>query len=64
MAPPGHLERQLPRVVLFAVEIERIEMTAKFHQDFPEADRRSVAEHLARSRRDEVRAVAARIREH
>jgi transcriptional regulator len=64
MAPPGHLERQLGRVVLFVVEIERIQMIAKFHQDFPEADRRSVAEHLSRSHRDEVRAVAARIREY
>jgi transcriptional regulator len=62
MAPPGHLARQLARVVMFVVEIDRVVMTAKLHQDFPEADRLSVADHLARSHRDEVRAIAAKVR--
>lgn len=62
MAPAGHLERQHPRVVTFVVEIDAIDAVAKLHQDFPEADRLSVAEHLARSRRDDVRALAEKIR--
>ena len=62
MAERAHLERQVTRVTPFLVEIDRIDAIAKLHQNFPEADRLSVAEHLSRSRRDEVRAVAAKIR--
>lgn len=62
MAPAGHLERQHAFVTPFVVEIESIEAVAKHHQNFPDADRFSVAEHLSRSRRDEVRAVASKIR--
>jgi transcriptional regulator len=62
MAPDGHLSRQFPLVRCFTVEIDEIATIAKLHQNFPAADRRSVAEHLARSSRDEVRAVAERIR--
>ena len=61
MAPHGHLARQFPLVRCFTVEIEELAMTAKLHQNFPAADRQSVADHLARSHRDEVRAVAKRI---
>lgn len=63
MSPAGHIERQFPLIRALVVEIETLETRAKLHQDFPEADRRSVAEHLSRSHRDEVRAVARRIRE-
>ena len=62
MAARGHLERQVALVTPFRVEIDRIDAIAKLHQNFPDADRLSVAEHLSRSRRDEVRAVAAKIR--
>lgn len=62
MAPRGHLERQLAFVTPFVVEIDRIDAIAKLHQSFPDADRLSVAEHLSRSHRDEVRAIAAKIR--
>lgn len=62
MAPPNHIERQLHMLVPFVIEIEDIVHVAKLHQQFPDVDRTSVADHLARSHRDEVRAVAARIR--
>ncbi len=62
MAPEGHIARQLPALVPFMVEIESLETTFKLHQNFPEADRRSVAEHLSRSHRDDVRAIAEAIR--
>lgn len=62
MAPRGHLERQVTLVTPFVVEIDRIDAISKLHQNFPDADRLSVAEHLSRSRRDEVRALAAKIR--
>jgi transcriptional regulator len=62
MAPRGHLARQIALVTPFVVEIDRIDTIAKLHQNFPEADRLSVADHLSRSRRDDVRAIAAKIR--
>jgi transcriptional regulator len=62
MAPDGHIARQLPDVTPFVVEIAALETIFKLHQNFPEADRRSVAAHLSRSHRDEVRAVAEEIR--
>jgi transcriptional regulator len=63
MAKSGHIARQLPLVVPFIVDVASVETIAKLHQGFSAADRRSVAEHLARSRHDEVRAIGARIRE-
>lgn len=63
MAPEGRIEAQLPHLMPFVVEIDSVQTVSKLHQDFPEADRRSVAEHLARSRREDARAIAARIRE-
>jgi transcriptional regulator len=62
MAPEGHIDRQFPGVTPFVVEIEAVEMVSKLHQNFSDADRQAVAEHLARSRRDEVRAIAEKIR--
>jgi transcriptional regulator len=62
MAPRGHLDRQVALVTPFVVEIDRIDTIAKLHQNFPDADRLSVADHLSRSPRDEVRAIAAKIR--
>lgn len=61
-APPGHIARQIHMVTSFTVEVETVETVFKLHQNFPEADRRSVADHLARSHRDEVRQIADAIR--
>lgn len=63
MAPEGHIEGQFPHLTPFVVDIETVETVSKLHQDYPEADRRSVAEHLSRSRRDDARAISKRIRE-
>ncbi|MBL8916595.1 MAG: hypothetical protein JNM17_38195, partial [Archangium sp.] len=60
-AVPGHIEGQFKYVVAFTVEVESVETIAKLHQNLPN-ERASVAEHLARSHRDEVRAVAELIR--
>jgi transcriptional regulator len=62
MSPPGHIERQVSLVTTFFVDIDEVETTFKLHQNFPEADRRAVADHLLRSNRDEARAIANAIR--
>lgn len=62
MAPEGYLEEQFPGLVSFLVEVEDVESTSKLHQDFSVEDRRAVAEHLSRCRRDDARAIAERIR--
>jgi transcriptional regulator len=61
MAPPNHIERQVDLVVPFVVHITDVQAIAKLHQQFPDADRRAVAEHLARSHLEGPRAIAARI---
>src|SRR4051794_32573243 len=58
-APRGPLDRQLALVPPFAVDIARSATTPKLHKSCPDAPRLSVADHLSRSRRDEVRAIAA-----
>lgn len=60
-AVPGHIEGQFKYVIAFTVEVESVETIAKLHQNLPN-ERSSVAAHLAKSHRDEVRAVAALIR--
>jgi len=62
MAPDGYVDRLLPHVTPFIVDVESIEMISKLHQPFPIEDRLSVAEHLARSHREDARAIAAKIR--
>ena len=62
MAPPGYIERLFPHIVAFQVEIEAVESIAKLHQGYSEADRRSVADHLARSHRQDSRAIGETIR--
>ena len=62
MAAPGYIERLVPHITQFEIEIEEIEVVSKLHQQFPEDDRRSVADHLDRCDRDEARAIARRIR--
>jgi transcriptional regulator len=63
MSPPGYIERLYPAIVAFEIQVSSVHMTSKLHQSFPEADRRSVADHLARSNREESRAIADKIRQ-
>ncbi|MBY0423453.1 MAG: FMN-binding negative transcriptional regulator [Parvularculaceae bacterium] len=62
MAPEGYVERLFPAVTPFVVEIASVETISKLHQHFPEEDRRSIADHLSRARRDESRIIAEKIR--
>lgn len=62
MSPPGYIERLFPAIVAFELEVDSVEMVSKLHQAFPEADRRSIADHLARSHHEDARAIAAKIR--
>ncbi|MBI1340942.1 hypothetical protein GC169_12145 [bacterium] len=62
MTPPGYVERLFPAITAFEVVIQSVEMISKLHQHFPEADRRSIADHLARSGREDARAIADKIR--
>ncbi len=62
MAPAGYIERLYPHIVAFVIEVEAVRTVAKLHQQFPEEDRRSIADHLSRSHRDDARAIAAKIR--
>lgn len=61
MAPEGYIERLFPQVVSFSIEIESVHAVSKLHQQFPEADRRAIADHLNRCKREDARAIAARI---
>lgn len=61
-APEGYIERLFPHITAFVIEIESVSMISKLHQQFPVEDRRSVADHLARSHRDDARAIAGKIR--
>jgi transcriptional regulator len=61
MAPAGYIARLFPFITPFEIEINSLRMVSKLHQQFPEADRRSVAEHLARSSREASRAIAEEI---
>ena len=61
-AAPGYIERLLPHVTQFTVDIENFEIISKLHQQFPEEDRLSIADHLDRCHRDDARAIARRIR--
>ena len=62
MSPPGYIERLFPAITAFEVKIQSVEMISKLHQPFSEADRRSVADHLSRSHREDARVIAAKIR--
>ena len=56
-----YVERLRPKVCAFEVEVSRIEAISKLHQNFPEADALSVAEHLGRSSHENSRTVGALI---
>ncbi len=62
MATPGYIERLIPHITQFAIDVEECEMVSKLHQQFPKEDQLSVAEHLSRCRRDSARAIAEKIR--
>ena len=61
MAPEGYVERLFPAVTPFVVEVESVETVSKLHQQLPPEDRRCIADHLARSHREDSRAIAAKI---
>lgn len=63
MAAPGYIDRLIPHITQFVIEIQDFDVISKLHQQFPEEDRRSVADHLARSHRDDARAIAEKIRQ-
>lgn len=63
MAPSGYIERLLPKITQFEIQVQSCEMISKLHQQFPREDRESIAEHLDRCSRDDSRAIAKRIRE-
>ncbi len=62
MAAPGYIERLVPHITQFDIEITECQMISKLHQHFPEEDRRSIASHLERCDREDARAIAAKIR--
>lgn len=62
MAAPGYIERLYPLITQFEIEVEHCEFISKLHQQFPEEDRRSVADHLARCRQEGSRVIAEKIR--
>lgn len=62
MAPAGYIERLFPAICAFEVEISSVDMTSKLHQSFPDADRRSIADHLEKSSKEDSQVIAAKIR--
>ena len=61
-AAPDYVDRLHPKLTAFEVDIERVEAISKLHQDFPESDALSVAEHLDKSPEAQSAAVADLIR--
>lgn len=62
MAPEGYIDRLFPHVTPFVVEAQAVDMISKLHQPFPAEDRKSIAEHLERSSREDARLIAGKIR--
>lgn len=58
-----YVERLRPRLCAFEVEVSGVEAIAKLHQNFPDADARSVAAHLAKSADESGKAIAALMQE-
>jgi transcriptional regulator len=56
-----YVERLRPQLCAFEVEVTKVEAIAKLHRNFPDADQRSVAAHLALSPHEDGRAVGALI---
>jgi transcriptional regulator len=62
MAPAGYIDRLLPAIVGFSMQVEQVRAIAKLHQHFPAADRRSIAAHLERCAQADALSIAARLR--
>ncbi|MFG0257106.1 MAG: FMN-binding negative transcriptional regulator [Phycisphaerales bacterium JB043] len=62
MTPEGYVERFYQAITMFEIDIESVEMISKLHQTFTDEERRSVAEHLARSNKEDARAIGDKIR--
>lgn len=62
MAPEGYVERLHPAVTAFEIRVHSVKMISKLHQQFPEEDRRSIAEHLERANREGAQEIAKKIR--
>lgn len=58
-----YVERLRPHLCAFEVDVTKVEGIAKLHRNFPDADQRSVAEHLKRSSSEDARKVGALIDE-
>ncbi len=56
-----YVERLRPKLCAFEVEVTHVEAISKLHQNFPDADARSVAAHLSRSEHEESRAIGSLI---
>lgn len=54
-----YVERLRPHLCAFEVDVTAVEGIAKLHRNFPDADQRSVAAHLARSPHEDSRAIGA-----
>ncbi len=54
-----YVERLRPRLCAFEIAVSHVEGIAKLHQNFPDADARSVAAHLARSSDEGAQAIGA-----
>lgn len=61
-ADPDYVDRLFPHLAPFEVVVTKVEAISKLHQDFPEADALSVADHLDRSPDADARATGALVR--
>ena len=61
MAPDGYIESLYLAITAFEIEIEEVRMISKLHQSFLEVDRRSIADHLKRSDKEDARSIAQKI---
>lgn len=62
-APKDYVDRLFPALVPFEISVSAIEATSKLHQNFPEEDIRSVADHLGRADNASSQAVSDAMRE-
>ncbi len=56
-----YVERLRPQLCAFEFDVTKVEAIAKLHRNFPDADARSVAAHLAGSPHEDARAIGAMI---
>lgn len=62
MTPDEYIDRLHPHILALSIEISAVEMISKLHQPFPPEDRKSVADHLAKSDRSYSRKIAEAMR--